>query len=303
MTEIPPIINKLATVGGSGVHVFFFCSGFGLYLSYIKYPKTYAEFIKSRFEKLYIPYILIVAISFFVPWMYAESDRFVALLSHVFLFKMFVPKYESSFGRQLWFISTIIQLYLVFIPLCHLKKKLKSSKVFLLVSGIISALWWVAMAITGKAEVRIWGSFFLQYLWEFCLGMAVAEYMTDYNEMRIPVSALVVTAFLGIGLSALAVFAGKVFTIFNDIPALLGYGALALFIYYLAFLNKTILFISKFSYEWYLVHILVFSTVFRIPAGLLAGQCILGCIALILSVLTAWGYSMIFKIGREEKSS
>ena len=303
MTQIPRIINKLATVGGTGVHVFIFCSGVGLYLSYAQYPKTYFEFIKSRFKKLYIPYIMIVVISFFVPWMYEDSDRIVALLSHVFLFKMFVPEYEGSFGGQLWFMSTIIQFYLIFIPLCHLKKKLKRTKVFLLLGGIISVLWWVLMAVTGKSEIRIWGSFFLQYLWEFCLGMAVAEYMMSHDEIWLPVPALVVTAYAGIGLSALAMFGGSVFRTFNDIPALFGYGALALFIYYLRFLNKGILFISKFSYEWYLDHYLVFSTVFLIPANSLAMQCVLGFTALILSFFVAWGYSRIFKIGKVKRVS
>lgn len=301
MTKLPSFISKLATVGGTGVHVFIFCSGFGLYLSYVKHPKTYREFIKTRFKKLYIPYILIVAISFFAPWMYEGSDRFVALLSHVFLFKMFVPEYESSFGGQLWFMSTIIQFYLIFIPLCYLKKKLKRTKAFLILCGIVSVSWWVLMAITGKAELRIWGSFFLQYLWEFCLGMAIAEHMMNHDEIRVSVPILVVTAFAGIGLSAFAVFGGKVLTVFNDMPALLGYGALALFIYYLKFLNKGILFISKFSYEWYLVHILVFSTVFLLPANSFTAQCVLGFAALILSVIVALEYSMIFKIGMVKK--
>lgn len=302
MTQIPRIISKLAAIGGAGVHVFIFCSGFGLYLSYVRHPKTYSEFIKSRFNKLYIPYIIIVAISFFVPWMYYDdSDRFVAFLSHVFLFKMFVPKYEGSFGGQLWFMSTIIQFYLVFIPLCHLKKKIKNTKAFLLLGGIISVFWWVLMAVTGKSEIRIWGSFFLQYLWEFCLGMAVAEYMMNHDEIRLSAPSLIIIAFAGIGLSALAEFGGKVFNVFNDIPALFGYGSLALLIYYFKFLNKGILAISKFSYEWFLVHNLVFLTAFRIHAESLLSQCVVGFAALIMSVLAAWGYSMLFKIGKVKK--
>ena len=37
---------------------------------------------------------------------------------------MFIPKYEESFGIQFWFISTIIQFYLLFIPMCKLKEKI-----------------------------------------------------------------------------------------------------------------------------------------------------------------------------------
>lgn len=35
MPNIPSILRKLSSIGGTGVHVFFLCSGFGLYLSYL----------------------------------------------------------------------------------------------------------------------------------------------------------------------------------------------------------------------------------------------------------------------------
>ena len=111
MNYIPHAVSLAATVGGSGVHVFIFCSGFGLYLSYLKNSVNYGSFLKSRFLKIYVPYIMIIVISALVPYMYQESDRIVALLSHLFLFKMFMPQYEESFGGQFWFISTIIQFY------------------------------------------------------------------------------------------------------------------------------------------------------------------------------------------------
>lgn len=301
LTEIPSIISKLATIGGTGVHVFIFCSGFGLYMGYTKQPKTFKDFIILRLRKIYIPYILIVLISFCIPWTYTESDRIIALLSHIFLFKMFCPKYEQSFGGQLWFISTIIQFYLVFVPLWHLKKKMRSTKLFLMCTGFISVLWWVTMAVTGNADVRIWGSFFLQYLWEFCLGMAIAEYLIENNEIRIPVSVLITSVIGGISLSALAVYGNRIFAVFNDIPALIGYGALALYIYHLSNNNKYIIDISCFSYEWYLVHILVFLLVFRIPASSLVAQCCLGIMALILNFIIAIGYSMIFKFEKKKK--
>lgn len=101
MSAIPSKIQTLASIGGAGVHVFFLCSGIGLYLSYLKKKKNYYEFLKKKFIKIYIPYIIIVFISFLLPWMYTGSERFVALLSHIFLFKMFVSRFEVSFGMQL----------------------------------------------------------------------------------------------------------------------------------------------------------------------------------------------------------
>ena len=48
------IFLKIISIGGTGVHIFFFCSGFGLFLSYMKHPLLYTEFIKKRFFKILI---------------------------------------------------------------------------------------------------------------------------------------------------------------------------------------------------------------------------------------------------------
>ncbi|MCE2205577.1 acyltransferase family protein [Streptococcus thermophilus] len=64
MSAIPSKIQTLASIGGAGVHVFFLCSGIGLYLSYLKRKTNYYDFLRKRFTKIYIPYIIIVFISF-----------------------------------------------------------------------------------------------------------------------------------------------------------------------------------------------------------------------------------------------
>lgn len=294
ITQIPAFISKASSIGGTGVHLFIFCSGFGLYLSYLKKPKGYFEFIKSRFWKLYIPYIVVVFLSFFVPALYGYKDRFMALLSHVFLFKMFFERYEGSFGGQFWFMSTIIQFYLLFIPLCGLKKKLK--KGFLSIMTGISVGYWIIILLLGKQELRIWNSFFLQYLWEFCLGMIMAENMAKRKELRVSRGVLFCTAMIGIGLQAVFAFHGSVLKVLNDIPALIGYGSLALLIYSLRFINRPILFISSFSYEWYLLHILVFTLVFQFGKPVsLSGQLLWGVVALLISVVAAWGYAKVIR--------
>lgn len=40
---------------------------------------------------------------------------------------------------------------------------------------LISMLWATIVAMLGKSDVRVWNSFFLQYLWEFVLGMYLAK--------------------------------------------------------------------------------------------------------------------------------
>lgn len=87
--NLPSMISKAASLGGTGVHVFFFCSGFGLYLSQYRNPLHYSAFIKKRFWKVYIPYVFIVCLIAMIPFSFVGdiSERWIALLSHIFLFK------------------------------------------------------------------------------------------------------------------------------------------------------------------------------------------------------------------------
>lgn len=66
--KLPGMVNKILSIGGTGVHMFFICSGFGLYLSYLNHPVRYKEFIEKRFVKIYIPYVIVVGISAVLPY-------------------------------------------------------------------------------------------------------------------------------------------------------------------------------------------------------------------------------------------
>ena len=288
--SLPGIVNKILSIGGTGVHVFFFCSGFGLFLSYLKKPLKYTEFLKKRFFKVYIPYIVVVSISALLPYMY-DGNRLGAWLSHVFLYKMFIPVYEESFG-PFWFISTLFQFYFLFVPMVRLKENIGPKKWFVGCSSL-SITWWVFTAITGLSDQRIWGSFFLQYLWEFALGIVIAEYLKSGKSITIKTKWLVVIGIIGIGIAGVAKVVGGYFTAFNDIFATFGYGAIALFIYVMgctAF-NKFISFTSKISYELYLVHMLVFCTI-RLFVPSYAFSIIL---AIIVSYVIAYGYQRLIK--------
>ena len=286
----PNLINKIVTIGGSGVHVFLFCSGFGLFFSYLKYPVGYKEFLVAKLIKIYIPYIMIVLISACIPIMFS-GDRFKALLSHIFLYKMFIPKYESSFGSQLWYISTLFQFYILFVPMCVIKKRL-SNKSFFICALMASIIWWIIMAITGLYDERVWCSFFLQYIWEFALGMIVADVL--YGGMKIEISnyMLAIISVIGIGVAALLVVKGGFLKAFNDIFAMAGYMSISLLLYSFSvkWINTVVLFISRISYELYLVHILVFTLVFNTLNSIVKNEMILGIISLMIAILIAYGY-------------
>ena len=296
MNSIPSKLITLSKFGGTGVHVFFLCSGLVLYLSFLSRPVLYFQFLKKKFIKIYIPYILVIFVSFFIPWMYVGNDKITALLSHVFLFKMFVPRYIESFGVQFWFISTLFQLYLVFIPMCILKAKIKNNRMFFGIFMCVSIAWWIFCLACGITDKRIWNSFFLQYIWEFALGMVLADLIHKGNVIKIRSWILILSAVFGISLEALMALTSDVLKIFNDVPALIGFTSLALLVMKISFIKNIGIKLSKISYEYFLVHILVFVTAFHIfkPQRLIY-QIITGLIALALTAVISYLYHLLLQ--------
>lgn len=295
--SIPQIIRTASSFGGAGVHVFILCSGFGLYLSHLNKPLSYSNFLKRRFIKVYVPYILIILLSASIPFYYSSGNKLLELSSHIFLFKMFVESLEGSLGYQMWFISTIIQFYLLWPLIIHLfPKENKWKGVFS--SLIISLLWSTFTTIIGINDQRIWNSFFLQYLWEFVLGMKLAElYYKHPENIKIPsLKLLIFTACIGIILTGITGIKGGWFKVFNDIPSLMGYLSLLLITYKIfpRMWRRFIFFTNKISYEWYLVHVLIFTCCFQILP--LNNIWISAIISLISSYLTAYLYSIILKV-------
>lgn len=153
-----------------------------MYYSHRKKNCGYLEFLEKRFRRVYIPYIIIVLITFFIPFIDAGIDRVKALLSHVFLYKMFFNSYIRTFGPQLWFVSTIVQFCLLFPVLCYLKEKLQDK--FIYISIFVSAGWMLLSEYVG-GSTKVWYACFLTFLWIFVLGMFFADKIINYSKIEI----------------------------------------------------------------------------------------------------------------------
>jgi peptidoglycan/LPS O-acetylase OafA/YrhL len=263
--NLPNPYGKFIYFGGTGVHLFVALSGIGLYLSYLNKPENYFTYLKKRFSKVYIPYVLVVLVTALIAvWYKIFEGSLYALGGHVLLYKMFDEKIIGSYGYPLWFISMIFQFYFVFYIIIRVKKVIKKNSLFIFTCLGISICWSVLVLFTGKESLRVWNSFFLQYLWEFALGMVIASLI--YNgfkfEYRIKSIYILLT-----GIACCAVYGAMVFKmgdtgkLFNDVPALVGYSAIAIWLYLMGnkFVNNFFLFTGKISYSLYLLHSLVFS--------------------------------------------
>lgn len=289
---LPSWLMKASSFGGAGAHLFILCSGFGLYLSYLNKPLKYKDFLLKRFGRIYWPMAILCLVTAF--WMlYQGKEIWMPLLGNLFLFKMFVPELECSMGGHMWFISTIIQFYIAW-PLIVWLINVKRRGWLALV---ISLSWATMVSMIGCAEERVWNSFFLQYLWEFCLGMKLAELYHKRPEFFTVLKwkYLIPVCMVAVVLTGLMGTAGYPWKLYNDIPSLIGYTSLALIMYKIGItrINTFFCHTNKFSYEWYLVHVLVFHVVKhfvggRIPTLLEMTICIL------VSYVVAIGYARLF---------
>lgn len=117
----------------------------------------------------------------------------------------------------------------------------------------------------------------------------IAEYLKSGKSITIKTQWLIVIGIIGIGIAGFAKIVGGFFTAFNDILAAFGYGAIALYLYAMGCttINKFIFFTSKISYELYLVHILVFSTIRLFVPNFV--------FSIILAIIISYGMAFAFK--------
>lgn len=138
---------------------------------------------------------------------------------------------------------------------------------FVALCAAVSVAWWFAVWAMGKESACAWNSFFLQFLWEFGIGMALGMRLRARSAplprvLTLPPAAYLPIAALAIGLTAvLAKFGGVQGRVFNDVPALAGYAALCFVVYVFAKrffspLRAAVLWVSGIGYSLYLVHIL-----------------------------------------------
>jgi peptidoglycan/LPS O-acetylase OafA/YrhL len=257
------LFRKAIIFGGSGVHLFILISGFGLGLS--SQSLALSKFFKKRFSKILIPYYIYITFVFLLNIFISiyPNDGFYAYLGHIFLFKMFDENIVVSYGFHLWFISAIIQLYIIFPLLIKLKSSVGTLRFGLITFGI-SLLYWIVLAIFNFDDLLVISNSGIQFLWEFSLGIILADYYLkkEFKFWEINNSYLQVITFIGISFTGLiALYGGRTGQTLNDIPALFGYTGLVILIYnYLEkieFIKNSITSLGKVSYELYLIHMLV----------------------------------------------
>ena len=256
--------SRAFAFGAAGVHLFLLLAGFGLMLS--RFSASPGEFYRRRFAKILVPYYLFVTLALLVNFIhpYYPGAGCYAYFGHLFWYKMLDASIIGSFGGQLWFVSTIVALYLVFPVLAWLLARFGAVR-FVVAACVVSLVYWVTISVLGVAGNHAVQRFFLQYLWEFCLGMALGQAYkrAGYLVWEQPAWVLLAAVVLGFGGAVLVVRSvPHVAQIFDDVPSLVGFTAAAALLErgakrWIPALHAAMLFLGTISFELFLVHMLV----------------------------------------------
>jgi len=269
--NLPGPLNSLIQFGGSGVHLFFLLSGFGLTLSRRKLGVL--QFYARRLARVLLPYYLAIAVIACASYLvFAAPFDWYALSGHFFLFKMFDSEIMNSYGGQMWFMSALIQLYLVYPLLAKIQDILDDDLEFF-VLGLSASLFWNAVLVgMDLMEQRAWNSFFLQFIWEFMLGMILARRL---RQEKAPYWEGPLWLILSIWLIGTAIMAALVFGVpygkaVNDYFALLSFGGLSVLAFRMHLFRALLSYTGKISLELYLVHLAILHILLHYFDGMLS---------------------------------
>lgn len=240
------------------VPVFFMISG-ALLLSK---DYTLTQFLKKRFFRLIPPFLfwsLIYAIA--AIW----QDKGVEFFQQIAVFKLLFSKLLSGSSFHLWFVYTLIGVYL-FIPIIRKWIQVASDKEII----FFLAIWLITIILKYSVPVHYSSEFDLRYFSGY-LGYAVLGYLLFISKHKIlkqrwvAITLIIVGNLITIvGTYFLSLDAGTYigdFYIYLSINVVLSSIGVFLLIKNLTIQNvrflKTIKFFSKNSYGIYLVHILV----------------------------------------------
>lgn len=295
MTSLPSIIKYAANVGSSGVLIFFFCSGFSLHYSQQQKPVTIMDFLKKKISNIYLPYMAVIFISALIPVMVTPvgGNRVVAVLSHVFQFRIFNNMYFDCFGGHWWYMGTLFQFFLMFFILERIMKKIGEAR-YLIFCCMISISYVICLVIFDCENSRILSRVCFKYLFEYGFGMVVANAHLSgrLSKYKIKQSELFWVGIIGVVLLGIS-SKNAIGRLLNDVPGFIGIVCLFYWLYRLEnnWINHIILWFGNISFEWYLTHMLIFSCVFMLSDGTIKADFMCATIALVTSCLAA----LIFK--------
>lgn len=226
------VIFKMTHFGSQGIHFFFFSSAFFLYLKYdniSKYNSLFLSWLGKRLLKLYPTYIASIILIVFIFYIFSYQTILPKeiLINLLPMIRNFDDFYIHSINGNFWFLHTLIEFYLVFPLLVKIAHKMTSFK-FLILTYIIVLFYVTSYTFyfsIDSSNLNPFTAFFINYLYDFSLGIALAKYLKENQKIAFDIKYLVAIfiIFEGIGvyLSQVSAFGRNINDIFFSIASIL----------------------------------------------------------------------------------
>jgi peptidoglycan/LPS O-acetylase OafA/YrhL len=188
-----------ATLGWSGVAIFFAISGFCIHTSYMReHHLGVTRYLIKRTFRIYPPYFISLCLFSFFLAVYGHGDLLHNFLLHIFLIHNFSADYFYGINIAYWSIAIEFQIYLIYIPLIFVIRKFgwrpTIALAFLLESSIRTA---EAYELMRFGKISIWlAECPLTYIFSWLIGALIADIdmskiFKTQNKWWIPIMILI----------------------------------------------------------------------------------------------------------------
>ena len=164
------LFKLFISLGVIGVNLFVIASAFGLALSSNKKSISYWQFMKKRVLRI-MPFYWIVLIGLFLLNLIRNLPvNYFDYFVHFFGINNFFSEYVLTISAPFWFVSTILQLYLLFPFLFKFSKKIHP--ILLILFAILMKSYVDPLVVDFFGG----GRFFTEYIIDFVLGIVLGNY-------------------------------------------------------------------------------------------------------------------------------
>ncbi len=190
-------------VGKIGAFTFVLVSAYGLTKSYQNRELKVGDYVKRRLLRLFPLYLVTLAIVVGISVMIKKVvwggwHQTLNLITHIFGIHGFFPDYIWAYNGPLWFITLILQFYLIFPLLLKLMKKGLLVPLFLvsLIINFLSQHYWPLQKITHGLINMNGEPGVLKVLPIFLIGMYLATQDFDKQKVLSSLKTAIVLAML-----------------------------------------------------------------------------------------------------------
>ena len=267
------------------VSIFFFLSGYGLYVQNERKENYLDNFLVKRLSKILIPFIFISTIYLIYRKINGQE------LSNSFFIDLF--KKGSTVIYNGWFVDIIILMYIFF----YISFRAFSNKTTAILVNTLFIIFYIVLAI--KLGYGFW---WYNSILPFVLGLIWAKNKNYIDEILNKYYFSILVCIIGLLfishqysfiLKKVHLVNNYSYAIASNIDNVIFTFFFILIVRKIDFSNKYLLFLGKISFELYMIHGLVISIVGKYFFTSRLNDVIFSILVLIISIILAWLVNLI----------